>query len=200
LRAGSIYVVRTSLNQYFIPATSNFDLKLASGRNRIAARFEGQVAQGGDTDIDLLNFWKGTVDSNVVDFDVPSVLAVPPVLINSVQTDRLNSQIGPANPQVYKSIRDAGNWKNPYLVVRREGIEVIARGLGSGRQTVPASDLRRTLVELPVSAWPYGRIVAMQDINLRSVDLGDEEPIAGNRSIALATLKKLGIAVDRWPS
>ncbi len=75
LRAGSTYVLRTSLNQCFIPATSNFDVKLASGRNRIAARFEGQQARSANPDMQgvaLLNFWKGTVDSNVVEFDVPN--------------------------------------------------------------------------------------------------------------------------------
>jgi hypothetical protein len=72
LRAGSTYVLRTSLNQYFIPATNNFDVRLASGRIRIAARFEGQGAESGNPDIALLNFWKGTVESNVVEFDVPN--------------------------------------------------------------------------------------------------------------------------------
>ena len=75
LRAGSTYILRTSLNQYFIPATHNFDVKLASGRNRIAARFEGQQARSANPDMQgvaLLNLWKGTVDSNVVDFDVPN--------------------------------------------------------------------------------------------------------------------------------
>ena len=117
LRAGSTYVIRTSLNQYFIPATNNFDVKLASGRNRIAARFEGQQARSVNSDLQgvaLLNFWKGTVESNVVDFDVPSVLAIPPDLTNSVQAERLNSRIGPANPQAYKSIGDAKDWKNLY--------------------------------------------------------------------------------------
>ena len=74
LRAGSIYVLRTSLNQYVIPATNNFDVKLASGRNRIAARFEGQGVEGGNSDmrgVALLNFWKGTAQSNTVEFDVP---------------------------------------------------------------------------------------------------------------------------------
>lgn len=72
LRAGSIYVIRTSLNQYFIPATNNFDVRLASGRNRIEARFEGRGVEGTNSDmpgIALLNFWKGTAQSNTVEFD-----------------------------------------------------------------------------------------------------------------------------------
>ena len=65
-----------------------------------------------------------------------SVLARRPLQSDSVQAGRLNSRIGPANSQRYKSIREAKDWENPYLVIRREGIEVIARGLPAGRQTI----------------------------------------------------------------
>jgi hypothetical protein len=74
LRSGSIYILRTSLNQYIIPATNNFDVKLASGRNRIAARFEGRGVEQTNSDmtgVALLNFWKGTAQSNTVEFDEP---------------------------------------------------------------------------------------------------------------------------------
>jgi hypothetical protein len=86
------------------------------------------------------------------------------------------------------------------LVIRREGIEVIARGLPAGRQTIASTDLRRTLIELPVTAWPYGRVVGMQDIGLRSGDGRDEQPIADNRNVTLAILKTLQVTVERWPS
>lgn len=74
LRRGSSYALRTSLKQYIIPATSNFNVKLPSGRNRIAARFDGQGVESGSAnirDVALLNFWKGTAQSNTVEFDVP---------------------------------------------------------------------------------------------------------------------------------
>jgi hypothetical protein len=89
--------------------------------------------------------------------------------------------------------------EEPYLVFGREGIEVITQGVPSGRQTVAAADLRRTLVALPASAWPYGRVVAVQDTSLRGGDLSDGKAIADNRNSALATLKKLRVIVDDWP-
>jgi hypothetical protein len=73
LRSGSIYALRVSLNQYWSPTTKEFALKLAAGRHRIAARFEGQEARMVNLDMQgaaLLNFWKGTVESNVIDFVV----------------------------------------------------------------------------------------------------------------------------------
>lgn len=117
----------------------------------------------------------------------------------TVEAERLNPRIGPTDPKLYKAIRDARNWENPYLVFGREGIEVITKSLSSGRQTIAAIDLRRTRVGLPVGAWPYGRVVAVQDTSLRVVDLSDERPIADNRKAAVATLKQLGITIDNWP-
>jgi hypothetical protein len=117
---------------------------------------------------------------------------------NSVQAGQLNSRIGPANPDRYKAIRNAKDWDNPYLVIRRDGIEVIAKSLPSGRTTVASADLQRTLTELPVTAWPYGRVVALQDIGSRAP--GDEQPIADQRSATLATLKTLQVTVEGWPS
>jgi hypothetical protein len=131
---------------------------------------------------------------------VASALAVGPAQSVSAQAGRLDSRIGPANPQRYKSILDAKDWENPYLVVRRDGIEVIAKALSSGRQTVNAADLQRPLIELPVAAWPYGRVVALSDIGIVAPDGADNQPINENREAALAILKALQIAVERWPS
>jgi hypothetical protein len=73
LRSRSIYSLRVSLDQYWSPTTKEFALKLAAGRHQIAARFEGQGAKAVNLDMQgtaLLNFWKGTVESNVVNFVV----------------------------------------------------------------------------------------------------------------------------------
>jgi hypothetical protein len=115
-------------------------------------------------------------------------------------SERLNPRIGRANPQQYGSIRDAKDWKNPYLVIRRDGIEVIASGLLSGRRTVAPTDLERALIDLPVTAWPYGRVVAVQEIGIRAADRSDDKPIADNLDVTLATLKTLQVTVERWPS
>ena len=72
LRRGSTYTLHLALNQYWSPATNGFGLKLPVGRSRIAARFEGHGAQFQNSDVALLNFWKGTVESNVVEVDVPA--------------------------------------------------------------------------------------------------------------------------------
>lgn len=117
-----------------------------------------------------------------------------------VQAARLNPRIGPASPQRYKSIHDAKKWQNPILVIRADGIQVISKSLPSGERTVSPSDLRRTLIDLPLTAWPYGRVVAVQDIGLHPADLSDGPAITNNRNLTVAILKTLEIAVEGWPS
>jgi len=127
-----------------------------------------------------------------------SVFAGWPVQNVSIETGRLNSRIGPANPQRYRSIHDAKDWANPYLVIRPE---VISKDLPSGSlMGVPATDLRRTLISLPVTAWPYGRVVAVSDVGIREADLSDEKALTDTRNSALATLKTLQVTVERWPA
>ena len=74
LRIGSVYAIRVTLDRYWSPATKEFALKLARGRYRIEARFDGQGARALNLDtpgIGLLNFWKGTLRSNSLAFEIP---------------------------------------------------------------------------------------------------------------------------------
>jgi hypothetical protein len=68
------------------------------------------------------------------------------------------------------------------------------------RRTVASTDLQRTLVDLAVSAWPYGRVAAVEEIGIREVDGTDDRRIAGNLNVTLAILKALKVTVERWPS
>jgi len=129
-----------------------------------------------------------------------TVLAARPLQRQStVPEGRLDSRIGTADKRLFQSIEDARSWRNPYLVVGADGIEVIATSLPAGRKTVASVDLRRTLIELPVSAWPYGRVVVVEGNGLRASDRSDEDAINRNREAALKILKGLRVRVERWP-
>ena len=116
---------------------------------------------------------------------------------SAVQAGRLDPRIKPAVTERYKAIRSATKWENPYLMVGPDSIVVRARGLGL--KIVPADALEQTLLELPVTAWPYGKVVAVQENGDRT-DKSDDKPIADNVAAARATLKKLGVTFDKWPS
>jgi len=73
LRSGSIYVLRVSLDQYWSQEAKKFASTLADGRHRISARLEAQGAKAVNLDVQgvaLMNFWKGTVQSNSSEFEV----------------------------------------------------------------------------------------------------------------------------------
>src|SRR5687767_209694 len=103
----------------------------------------------------------------------------------------LNPAIPPAIEAKYKGIRDAKDWLNPQITIRAEGVEVVTNAIPGGRRTVPPDGLRDLLIKLPVSAWPYGRVVLATDIGLRRVDHSDEEPIRRNHEAAEKLLEAL---------
>ena len=72
---------------------------------------------------------------------------------------RLDSRIPPADPAKYDAIREATEWKNPKVTILANGVLVWSDALEDGRQTIEVSELGQVLVSLPVSAWPYGRVV-----------------------------------------
>jgi hypothetical protein len=112
--------------------------------------------------------------------------------------DQLDPKIPPAHPEKYRHIRDAKDWANPYLVIRADGIEVIAKALPRGRKVVSAKELQKTLISLPVSAWPYGKVVAVQEISIRSGN--DDALIEQNKTEAEKILKALQVQIEAWPS
>ena len=114
----------------------------------------------------------------------------------SVSDLKLDSTIPGDDREKYRSIRDAKEWKNPYLVILRDGVDVRAKGY---RRTLPVSELRQALVALPVSAWPYGAVAAVEEMHLRAVDGADDAAIKTNLDEALAVLKALKVRADRWP-
>jgi len=129
-----------------------------------------------------------------------AVFAAAPTPQRPALSERLNPRIGPARPQQYRSIRVAEDWKNPYLVVGRDSIEIITRGIPGGRRSVAPTDLRRTLIDLPVTAWPYGRVVAVQQQAIRAGDGRDDKPIEDKFYATLAMLKTLQVTIETWPS
>jgi hypothetical protein len=109
----------------------------------------------------------------------------------------LDSRIGAPDRKKWQAVRDAKDWRNPYLVIRANGVELVSRS--SPRRFLQVNELRRNLTALPLDAWSYGRVVAVQEAGLRAADGRDDAPIAANLKDALAVLQALKIDVSRWP-
>jgi hypothetical protein len=64
---------------------------------------------------------------------------------------------------------------------------------------VAIRDLHGTLVKLPVEAWPYGRVVALQECSIVDVP-GDTQARRQRLAEVKAVLTALGLRVTRWPA
>jgi len=127
-----------------------------------------------------------------------SVFACLQACVAKPADDKLDEKIPKADKKKYESIRDGKDWANPFLVVTAEGVEIRSKGIAKGRKTVATKELRKTLTSLPVSAWPYGRVVAVVEIGIRSDN--DDALIKENRKSVEKILKDLEVSVDPWPS
>ncbi|HKY20280.1 MAG TPA: hypothetical protein VJM31_03585 [Vicinamibacterales bacterium] len=109
---------------------------------------------------------------------------------------RLRKQIQKANPKKFETVRDAKQWRNPFVVVTANGIEVISTKVPGGRKHVAVEDFRSLLMALPLSAWPYGRVVALQDNSFGPT----ARPTGANIIQSVKrTLTDLDVEAELWP-
>jgi hypothetical protein len=108
----------------------------------------------------------------------------------------LRERVLKPDPGKYRQIQDGRDWKNPYLVVHRDGVEIV--GLTPAEHLIPVELVGSELERLPDSAWPYGLVVAVQDNSLLRSSR-DLPQIRANRGMLLQLLKRRGITADLWP-
>jgi hypothetical protein len=99
----------------------------------------------------------------------------------------------PANPKAYSSVRVGEDWENPYLVIHPNGVQIL-----HANKLVEPNDLKAALASLPNIAWPYGRVVAVSEIGIRSGN--NDQMIEEVLNQVLSILHTLDITVSMWPS
>jgi hypothetical protein len=107
-------------------------------------------------------------------------------------------QIPPADPQKYAGMRDMKAWRNPYLIIRVEGVGLLDIG-NNEQQIVDPDKLSDALAKLPASAWPYGRIVAIQEISAAGSE-GDKAKLRKNRALVAGALESMQVLINWVPS
>jgi len=106
--------------------------------------------------------------------------------------------IPPADSAKYQHIRDMKKWRNPYLIVRADGV-ALYDSADSAEILVKPEDLLPTLARLPASYWPYGRVVAAQENDVRRFEQ-DGVAIRRNKGIVGGLLQGAHIAVEWVPA
>ena len=123
-------------------------------------------------------------------------------------------QIPPPSKNRYLSVRTKDAYANPFLVVRPQTVTltIIYRdqdpnGFSAGGVLRPPKarkqeidvrldDLSQALSALPPEAWPYGRVVAIEE----SPTAPKTERVAIRRNVeaTIQILNDLGVVVDEW--
>jgi len=106
--------------------------------------------------------------------------------------------IPPADAVRYEHIQDMKNWRNPYLIVRADGVALFDTA-DSAEIKVKPDDLLATLARLPASNWPYGRVVAAAEVGVRASEQ-DGIAIRRNKGIVGGMLEGAHIAIKWVPS
>ena len=103
--------------------------------------------------------------------------------------------IPPADAKKYREA-DYRSWRNPYLIIRADGVGLLDPDNNEVR-TLKPEELAQALGNLPPSAWPYGRVVAVTETGVRAS--GDDVLIRKNRGIVLGTLQGMHVFVSVGP-
>ena len=114
----------------------------------------------------------------------------------------------------YLAIKSLTSWENPYLTVQGSmvtlhvtqadanpsdlGVGGMLRPIGARRQdlNIRVSDLPEALSAIPESAWPYGRVVAVEEAH--DIPASARPQVRRTMEAAIKTLGDLGVVVYEW--
>lgn len=122
--------------------------------------------------------------------------------------------IPPPSKSRYLAVRSLTVWENPYITVQGKmltlhvtladanttdlGVGGILRPVGARRQdlNIRTDDLPSALNAVPPTAWPYGRVVAIEEAH--DVPVSARPQVRRNMEAAMNLLNDLGMVVYEW--
>lgn len=114
----------------------------------------------------------------------------------------------------YMAIKSLTAWENPYLTIQGAMVTLhvtvadantsslgtggVLRPVGARRQdlNVRASDLAVAINSIPQSAWPYGRVVAIEEAH--DAPASAQPELRRNMEGAMKTLNDVGVVAYEW--
>jgi hypothetical protein len=103
-----------------------------------------------------------------------------------------------ADPLQVDRIRDMKTWRNPYLIVRTDGVALLDAA-DNAEIRLKMAELLPALAALPASDWPYGRVVAAAE-NGTPTSEQDGVAIRRNKGIVGGILQGAHIAIKWVPA
>jgi len=122
--------------------------------------------------------------------------------------------IPPPSKERYTAVSSLDSWENPYLTVQGNMVTLhvlvadanpsalgqggLLRPLGARRRNVDVriTDLPAALNAIPASAWPYGRVVAVEEAH--DAPAAERHHVRRNVETVIKMLSDLGIVVYEW--
>jgi hypothetical protein len=92
---------------------------------------------------------------------------------------------------------DVHAWKNPYLIVKPDSLALLNVADHEQKELKP-EELTTALAQLPATAWPYGRVIAVT-VNESQASEDEKVQLRKNRALVAGTLKDLQIYVNWIP-
>lgn len=123
-------------------------------------------------------------------------------------------QIPPPSKTRYLAVRSLSSWENPYITVQGAMVTLhvtladantsalgqggMLRPTGARRQNldIRAGELAAALNAVPQNAWPYGRVIAVEEAHEAPVNARPE--IRRNMETVVRSLGDLGVVVYEW--
>jgi hypothetical protein len=122
--------------------------------------------------------------------------------------------IPPPSKTRYMAVSSLNSWENPYLTVQGSMVTLhvlmadenpsslgqggMLRPVGARRRNldIRISDIPTALNAIPQSAWPYGRVVAVEEAHQTPVSARPQ--VRRNLETVLKTLGDLGVVAYEW--
>jgi len=122
--------------------------------------------------------------------------------------------IPPPSKTRYMAVKSLTSWENPYLTVQGGmltlhvlladantsglGEDGLLRPVGARRQdlNIRVSDLPTALNAVPQNAWPYGRVVAVEEAH--NIPVSARPQVRRNMETTMQILNDLGVVVYEW--
>jgi len=103
-----------------------------------------------------------------------------------------------ADPAQYERIQDMKLWRNPYLIIREDGVALFDVA-DSAEIRLKPDELLAELAALPAANWPYGRVVAATEDSARASEQ-DAVAIRRNKGIVGGMLEGAHVTVKWVPA
>jgi hypothetical protein len=133
------------------------------------------------------------------------------------QTEEARQQmelIPPPSKTRYMAVKSLSSWENPYVTVQGSMLTLhvlladantsglgeggLLRPVGARRQdlNIRVSDLPTALNAVPQNAWPYGRVLAVEEAH--NVPVNARPEVRRNVETTMQMLNDLGVVAYEW--